>query len=260
MKLHWLTDDIQPFPDTASAWGAGSDAPGLLAAGGSLSPQSLLQAYRRGIFPWFNEKQPILWWSPDPRMVLHTQEFKVSRSLRKTLTAFRRSMRCEIRIDSAFRQVMGHCAQTPRGGQQGTWITDDIIDAYGRWHEQGKAHSFETWIDGTLVGGLYGVGLGRMFFGESMFSHRTDASKIALAALVAFCRAHGIGLIDCQQNTAHLSSLGGRTLSRTEFEAHLQAHVDLPQIADWSYHPAMWEHLLPTLAISNPLAPRPVPP
>ncbi len=246
MMLPWLTHENQPFPDTATAWGSDTEAPGLVAAGGSLCPERLLQAYQRGIFPWFNENQPILWWSPDPRMVLYTQDFKLSRSLRKTLTVFRRSMRCEIRIDTAFRQVMGHCAQTPRGGQHGTWITNDIIDAYGQWHEQGMAHSVETWIDGSMLGGLYGVSLGRMFFGESMFSHRTDASKIALAALVAFCREHGIALIDCQQNTAHLSSLGGRTLSRIHFEAHLQAHVDQPNIADWSYHPAMWEHILLT--------------
>lgn len=253
--LTWLNHANEPFPDTRMAWPEGSEAPGLLAAGGRLTPERLMQAYTRGIFPWFNIDQPVLWWSPDPRMVLFTDHFKVSRSLRKTLSAFRRSMRCEVRIDSAFRQVMTHCAQTPREGQDGTWITSDIIDAYCQWHEQGVAHSVETWVDGTLVGGLYGVGLGRMFFGESMFAHRTDASKIALAALVAFCRTHHVPMIDCQQRTSHLTSLGGQALPRATFEAQLRTQVGRPAITDWSYHPAMWEQVLPATAPNAPAPP-----
>ncbi len=244
LRLHWLQHADDPFPDTRQALPPGSEAPGLLAAGGQLTTKRLTQAYQRGIFPWFNENQPVLWWSPDPRMVLFTDAFKISRSLRKTLSAFRRSVDCEIRIDSAFHQVMIHCARTPRPGQDGTWISPAMIDAYCRWHALGAAHSVETWIEGELVGGLYGVGLGHMFFGESMFSHRTDASKIALAALVAFCRAHQVPMIDCQQHTAHLSSLGGQTLARADFEMHLNSHVTQPDIGDWTYHPSLWDQVL----------------
>src|SRR5688572_19590849 len=191
------------FPDPSYA-----DPSGLLGVGGDLEPERVLLAYRSGVFPWYSEGQPILWWSPDPRMVLFTDEFKVSRSLRKTLRHFNLDSRCEIRIDSAFRRVITACASTPRDGQAGTWILPEMIDAYCDWHAEGAVHSFETWIDGQLVGGLYGINLGRMFYGESMFSHRADASKIATAALVAFCRTHGVALIDCQQRTRHLASLG----------------------------------------------------
>jgi leucyl/phenylalanyl-tRNA--protein transferase len=253
----WLQAD-DPFPDTRRALPAGSEAPGLLAAGAELTPARLTQAYTRGIFPWFNEDQPVLWWSPDPRMVLFTDDFKVSRSLRKTLSAFRRALNCEVRIDSAFRQVMTHCAQVPREGQDGTWISPAMQDAYCEWHAQGVAHSVETWVDGVLVGGLYGIGLGRMFFGESMFSHRTDASKVALAALVGFCRVHQVPMIDCQQRTPHLASLGADTVTREAFEAHLNSRIGLPGIQDWSYHPALWEQVLnpdPGTGTPRPTAP-----
>lgn len=245
----WLSGPGTAFPDTRLALHASSQAPGLLAAGGELSPARLTQAYSRGIFPWYNEGQPVLWWSPDPRMVLWIHDFKVSRSLRKTLAHFRRSQHCEVRVDSAFREVMEHCARTPRAGQDGTWIQPEMIDAYVSWHALGRAHSVETWVDSELVGGLYGVGLGRMFFGESMFSHRTDASKVALAALVALCRAHHVPLIDCQQRTPHLGSLGATTLERADFEDHLAAHVNEPDVGDWSYHPALWSHILDAAAL-----------
>lgn len=242
--ITWLRHDGDPLPPSGLALGPDSEAPGLLAAGGRLTPQRLAEAYRRGIFPWYSEGQPVLWWSPDPRMVLMTADFRLTRSLRKTLARFARSPGCEVRIDSAFRTVMRHCAATPREGQNGTWIVDDIVEAYSAWHAQGAVHSVETWVDGTLVGGLYGVGIGRMFFGESMFSHRTDASKIALAALVCFCRQHGIDMIDCQQHTRHLASLGARDIPRAEFEARVAQRRELPPPAEWTYHEAMWRWLL----------------
>jgi len=240
--IPWLEADA-PFPDTANALGPETDAPGLLAAGGELSPARLRAAYSRGIFPWFSPGQPVLWWSTDPRMVLPVAEFKISRSLRKTLNKVQRSFDCEIRIDHSFDTVMQACAQTPRDGQSGTWIVPQMRQVYGQWHRQGHVHSFETWVGGELVGGLYGVSIGRMFFGESMFAWRTDASKIALAALVAFCRAHGIDLIDCQQQTSHLATLGARPLPRAEFEAHLRGVVDLPTPAIWTYDEAIWSHI-----------------
>lgn len=241
--IPWLRHPLDPLPDTRLALGTDSDAPGLLAAGGELTPQRLTEAYGKGVFPWYSEGQPILWWSPDPRMVLFVDEFKLSRSLRKTVKHFAFDKRCEIRIDSAFRRVITACASTPRDGQAGTWIVPEMIDAYCEWHKRGTVHSFETWVDGELVGGLYGINLGHMFFGESMFSHRTDASKIATAALVCFCRQHGIALIDCQQRTRHLASLGAREIPRSQFEALITPRIREPAIGDWTYHPAMWAHL-----------------
>jgi leucyl/phenylalanyl-tRNA--protein transferase len=204
------------------AWGEDSDAPGLLAAGGSLETPTLCKAYAHGIFPWFSEGQPILWWSPDPRMVLQVSEFKLHRSLRKTLQKFRLSPACEIRIDTAFDAVIQACSNSAREGQSGTWIVPEMVQAYRALHRAGFAHSVETWIDGQLVGGLYCVALGKAVFGESMFARTTDASKIALAALVCFGRRHGVGLIDCQQNTRHLASLGAHEISRADFLDRVQ--------------------------------------
>jgi leucyl/phenylalanyl-tRNA--protein transferase len=232
--LNWI-DETLPLPPATSAWGPDSDAPGLVAAGGRVTPQRLLEAYRQGIFPWYSVGQPVLWWSPDPRMVLPTADFKLSASLRKTLRRFLRTPGCELRMDSDFRGVMQACAQTPREGQDGTWIVPAMVDAYSEWHEAGHVHSLETWVDGELVGGLYFVAIGRMCFGESMFSRRTDASKLALAALVAACRVRGISLIDCQQNTAHLASLGAVEITRQVFLAHVQRAVAEPLERDWSY-------------------------
>ena len=160
--ISWLRGPLDPLPDTRQALPPRSDAPGLLAAGGELTPQRLEEAYSRGIFPWYSEGQPILWWSPDPRMVLLTQNFRITRSLRKTLVRFCRTPGCEIRIDHAFVRVIEACAQSPRDGQAGTWIVPEMIDAYTILHRLGKAHSIETWIDGELVGGLYGVSLGQI--------------------------------------------------------------------------------------------------
>jgi leucyl/phenylalanyl-tRNA--protein transferase len=243
--IAWLHSAGDSLPDTRLALPAGSEAPGLLAAGGELTPQRLAEAYSKGVFPWYSAGQPVLWWSPDPRMVLWVAEFKLARSLRKTLARFARSPVCEVRVDSAFDQVINACASTPREGQAGTWIVSDMVQAYSRWHALGAVHSFETWIDGELAGGLYGVGIGRMFFGESMFSRRTDASKIALAALVCFCREHGIELIDCQQRTGHLASMGGGELPRLAFEAALSERCTRPAPTAWTYHQRFWKHLLP---------------
>lgn len=245
--IAWLPDDPDdrtPFPPTSAALGVHSEAPGLLAAGGPLSLWRLEQAYRHGIFPWYSRGQPVLWWSPDPRMVLPVAEFRLHRSLRQALRRFLATPGCEIRFDSAFEQVIAACASTPREGQRGTWIVPALRRAYTEWHRAGAVHSVETWVDGRLVGGLYGVNLGRMFFGESMFSHATDASKIALAALVAFCRAHGIALIDCQQATGHLASLGAREWPREAFERHLALTLGSEAPPRWTYDPAHWAQLL----------------
>ncbi len=241
--IAWLRGPDDPLPETQRALLLGSDAPGLLAAGGQLSPQRLTEAYSKGVFPWYSEGQPVLWWSPDPRMVLSTDEFRLTRSLRKTVRRFAASPNCELRVDSAFRRVITACARAPREGQDGTWIVPEMVEAYCAWHALGRTHSFETWIDGELVGGLYGVSLGRMFFGESMFAERSDASKIAMAALVCFCREHHVAMIDCQQHTGHLATLGAREVRRPEFEARLTRSLRQPPIVDWTYDLALWRHL-----------------
>jgi leucyl/phenylalanyl-tRNA--protein transferase len=205
------------------------DPNGLLAAGDDLTTPRLLQAYERGIFPWFGEGDPVLWWSPDPRMVLATDEIRVSRSLRKTI----RSGRFRVTADMAFPQVMAACAE-PRPDQDGTWITRDVFEAYCALAALGVAHSIETWQDDALVGGLYGVAIGRMFFGESMFARRSDASKVALVHGVRQLHRWGFPLIDCQMSTAHLASLGARTISRAEFLAVVRTQVTQPPV------PAPW--------------------
>lgn len=242
--LHWI-DDSMPLPPARAALGPETEVPGLVAAGGVLHPRRLEEAYRSGIFPWYSAGQPVLWWSPDPRMVLHTAEFRLSASLRKTLRRFLRTPGCTIRFDSAFEQVIQACAGTPREGQDGTWIVPAMQQAYTDWHHAGRVHSVETWVDGELVGGLYFVGIGRMCFGESMFSRRSDASKIALAAFVAACRARGVALVDCQQNTGHLASLGGREIARSEFLAHLTRSLGAAEPQDWTYDESAWALLWP---------------
>ena len=199
---------------------------GLLCAGGDLSPERILQAYRRGIFPWYSVGEPILWWSPDPRMVLVPAQFKISRSLRRTL----RRDDYRVKLDSDFPAVIRACATKPRQGQSGTWITAEMRAAYGLLHELGFAHSVETWVDDKLVGGLYGLAIGRMFYGESMFAHATDASKIALAHLTRFLSAQGFGLIDCQMNTPHLASLGAREITRSVFLGQLRTLTAIPPL------------------------------
>ena len=236
--IPWLESDT-PFPDVSEALTV--DAPGLLAAGADLSPQRLLLAYQNGIFPWFSEGQPILWWSTDPRMVLLTEQFKVSDSLKKTLRKVERSRveggpgsdrRWDVRFDTAFEEVMRACA-APRRDGPGTWISEDIIDGYTGLHQMGYAHSSEVWLDGELVGGAYGVCIGRMFYGESMFARVSDASKVALAYLVSFLRGHGVRMIDCQQETGHLASLGAAPIPRSRFLEHLRAAIREPAITQW---------------------------
>lgn len=239
--LPWL-EPGQDFPPVEEAWGQGDPAPGLLAAGGVLDVPTLVAAYTRGIFPWYSAGQPVLWWSTDPRMVLQTADFRCHRSLRKTLQKLMTSGRLEIRVDHDFDRVIRACAQTPRTGQDGTWILPAMAQAYARLHRAGMAHSVETWIDGDMVGGLYCVNVGAMVYGESMFSRMPDASKIALAALVAFCRVKRIPLIDCQQNTAHLASLGGSLMPRRDFVQHLK--MALPLAAPtWEFRPVYWDAL-----------------
>jgi leucyl/phenylalanyl-tRNA--protein transferase len=223
--IPWL-DRATPFPPLARAL---KEPNGLLAVGGDLSPGRLLDAYRHGIFPWFAAGDPILWWSPDPRMVLFPAELKVSRSLAKTL----RNRRYEVRFDHDFDAVIRSCA-APRDGQPETWITAEMRAAYGRLHTLGYAHSVETWIDGELAGGLYGVAVGAAFFGESMFTRVRDASKIALVHLVERLRAAGFGMIDCQMRTAHLSSLGAREIPRAEFAKRLK------ELVDYGHAPGRW--------------------
>jgi leucyl/phenylalanyl-tRNA--protein transferase len=223
--IPWLGHDT-PFPPVESAL---KHPNGLLAAGGDLSPERLLEGYRRGIFPWFSEGDPILWWSPDPRMVLFPDELKVSRSFAKTL----RNGRYEVRLDSAFEQTVAGCA-APRKGETGTWITAEMCEAYLGLHRLGYAHSVETWIEGELAGGLYGVAVGRVFFGESMFSRARDASKIALAALVARLKSEDFGLIDCQMRTRHLETLGAREIPRRRFSRLVE------ELVHYSRAPAAW--------------------
>jgi len=237
----------QPFPPIDQAWPANSPAAGLLAVGGMLDVPTLVNAYEHAVFPWFNEGEPTLWWSPDPRMVLHTDRFRLHRSLRRTLARFRADPRCELRVDTAFEQVMLGCARVPRPGQRGTWIGQRMLEAYVQLHEAGHAHSVETWIDGRLVAGLYCVTVGRAVFGESMFTLVTDGSKMALAGLVAFCRVRGLPLIDCQQNTAHLASLGATEIPRADFARAVQALALEPAPA-WRFEPVYWDALLSSAA------------
>ena len=240
--LTWLAPH-QAFPPPHEAWPTGSAAPGLLAAGGVLDVATLCQAYRQGIFPWFSDGQPVLWWSPDPRMVLTTSQFRLHRSFKKVLQQFRRSRECEIRIDSAFSQVIRACASSPRDGQCGTWIVAPMVEAYEALHRAGFAHSVETWIDGQLRGGLYCVAIGKAVFGESMFTRVDNASKIALAALASFCQYHGIAQIDCQQNTHHLAFMGAAEVARAVFLANVASSASQAP-PDGRFDPLYWESLL----------------
>lgn len=253
-RLPWLQpgDD---FPPVSHAWDKADDAPGLLAAGADLRVETLKTAYAQGIFPWFSEGQPILWWSPDPRMVLRVAEFKLHRSLRKALQTFLQTPGCEIRINHDFAAVIAGCANAPREGQGGTWILPEMQAAYLALHRAGHAHSIETWMGGKLIGGLYCTAIGQAVFGESMFAHQSNASKFALCALVALCRAQGIEMIDCQQNTAHLASLGAREMPREAFctivnEASRQQALPWPaqlnaQSVEWKLLDSRLPHSFP---------------
>lgn len=227
MALTWVQAH-EPLPLACHA-----DEHGLVAAGMDLSPSRLLAAYREGLFPWYNPGDPVLWWSTDPRMVLRTNDFHLSRSLRKKLRHVQAqehlaAPHLQISCNLAFKQVIEACAST-RQYHSGTWISPEIIETYHAMHRQGYAHSLEAWVDGVLAGGLYGINVGGMFFGESMFSRQTDSSKICLAYLVDLLSRSGMSWIDCQQETAHLATLGARPIARAEFINELYAVRDMPQ-------------------------------
>lgn len=223
--LTWLKRDNFSFPPLETAL---REPNGLLAAGGDLQPERLLAAYRHGCFPWYQEGQPLLWWSPDPRTVLFPDELHVSRSLRKRM----RHGDYQVTFDKAFAEVIQGCAG-PRSYADGTWITTPMQDAYIRLHEMGVAHSVEVWQQGQLVGGLYGLAMGELFFGESMFSRATDASKVGFVTLVERLREWGFALVDCQMPTRHLESFGARSIPRAAFAEALAMHLDRPSAADW---------------------------
>jgi len=225
-----------PFPPVDTAL---RDPDGLLAAGGDLSTERLLDAYARGIFPWFGDDDPVLWWSPDPRMVLWLRDLHVSRSLRRLI----RAVHYTVTLDAAFPQVMAACAE-PRDAEGGTWITAGMMDAYNRLAEIGHAHSVEVWSGGELAGGVYGVALGRMFYGESMFTRRRDASKVALVYLARQLERWGFEFVDCQMSTAHLASLGAREIPRAEFLQHVDRLVHLPAVPPpWALEADLMEAL-----------------
>lgn len=236
--IPWLEGD-SPFPDVSQALTEAQGAPGLLAAGADLSPPRLLDAYRHGIFPWYSEGQPILWWSTDPRMVLMTENLKIADSLQRNYRKAQRDPRWEFRFNSAFRAVMLGCA-APRRDQPGTWITSDIIEAYCTLHRLGYAHSSEAWLDGELVGGAYGICLGKMFYGESMFARVSDASKMAFLHLVQHLRQQGVKMIDCQQETAHLARFGAKPIPRSQFISEMS----LAQIAGTVEFPTAAKNLI----------------
>jgi leucyl/phenylalanyl-tRNA--protein transferase len=222
-----IIDEPVAFPSPRFA---GKD--GLLAIGGDLSEKRLLLAYRMGIFPWFSDDQPILWWSPDPRLVLYPDEIRISKSLKKVI----KKKMFHLTMDTAFEEVINACAQVPRADDQGTWIVKDMIDAYCRLHEAGFAHSVEAWYKGKLAGGLYGISLGKSFFGESMFTYMSNASKVAFAALVAYLRELSFDMIDCQVATAHLIRFGAIEISRDRFLDELEHSLDAPtRRGKWSF-------------------------
>lgn len=225
MPVFRLTEDLV-FPPTDLA-----ERDGLLAVGGDLTPERLLLAYRKGIFPWYTEETPILWWSPDPRLVLFPAELRISNSLRRVL----RKNVFAVTFDRAFLEVIRGCGGTRRAADDGTWIVPEMVEAYHRLHQLGYAHSVESWYDGELVGGLYGVALGRVFYGESMFTRKSDASKVALVHLVEYLSRHGYDLIDCQVTTAHLKSMGAREIPRRKFLELLVRSIGEPM------HGGSWE-------------------
>lgn len=231
-KIHWLLPDDPPdsFPDVAKAL---RDPDGLLAIGGNLTPERIILAYRRGIFPWYDEGQPIMWWSPDPRAVIFPDEFHVSRSLRRTL----RKGTYTVSIDQCFNEVITNCANSRF--ETGTWITDEMLATYRQLHDLGHAHSVETWRGNRLVGGMYGLAIGRIFFGESMYSAAPDASKVALARLVHLLQHTEVKLLDCQVVSDHLLTLGMRPIPRKSFIGYLDQYVDCePAVSAWEEPPA----------------------
>lgn len=248
--LHWLSADT-PFPAVDEAWGSNTPHPGLLAAGGVVDSAHLKAAYAQGIFPWYSPHSPPLWWCPDPRMVLQPRNFRLRRSLAKTLRRFAQDPSAHIRIDTAFSQVIDACSHIPRDGQDGTWIVEDIKSAYTELHREGLAHSVEVWREDRLVAGLYCVAIGRAVFGESMFTTENDGSKIALTALVLLCRRHQVAMIDCQQNTKHLAFMGGFEVPRQQFLDAVRAGIKQPAMR-WEFSQEDWADIIPLSEITSP--------
>ena len=240
-ELPWIVEG-QPLPKVSGAWDASTPAPGLLAASSDLSAQRLMDAYAEGVFPWFNVGQPVLWWSPDPRMVLQTRDFRFHRSLQQSLKRWSTNPDFELCFDRDFAQVIRRCATSPRAGQKGTWIVPQMVAAYEDLHSTGLAHSCELRIRGELVAGLYFVALGHAVFGESMFTTVTDGSKMALACLVSVCLQHGVCAIDCQQNTRHLALMGAREIPRSDFLRGVHAGREQAPI-DWARQSFNWTAL-----------------
>ncbi|HEX4855451.1 MAG TPA: leucyl/phenylalanyl-tRNA--protein transferase [Limnobacter sp.] len=234
--LPWLESPTD-FPETTQALDYPS---GLLAASGEITADWLMASYPKGIFPWYSPGEPVLWWSTSPRAVLYTHEFKLHRSLAKAIRRVRETGDHAIRLDTAFEQVMRACAE-PRPGQDGTWITEEIIQAYLELHRRGFAHSVEHWQGKQLIGGLYCVAIGKMIYGESMFSRQTDASKIAFASFVYWLKASNVHIIDCQQATRHLMSMGARTVSRQVFEAEIAESISKPALS-WESRELEWTY------------------
>lgn len=241
-ELTWL-EAGQALPSPELAWGPRTPAPGLVAASQDLSADRLIESYSQGIFPWYSTGQPVLWWSPDPRMVLQPQQFRLHRSVRQALKRVRQQPGWSLSFDRDFEQVIRRCSQALRPGQNGTWIVPDMLRAYQDLHRMGLAHSAELWQNGELVAGLYFVALGHAVFGESMFTTVNDGSKMALALLVSVCLHHDIGAIDCQQNTQHLAFMGAREIPRAEFVAQLQQARHLPPV-DWAAQSLYWDLLM----------------
>ena len=243
-QIAWLGPH-DPFPNPLTEADPDPSVPGLIAVSENIYSGQLARAYQQGIFPWYSDNQPILWWSPDPRMVLKPNEFKCSESLRKIIRSFCQNAQSQIVVDDDFGAVIRSCATSTRKNQDGTWITHEIIDAYTALYEQGNAHSIAVTEDGQLIGGLYCVAFGGMVFGESMFSRKTNASKIALAALSAWCLQNGVSMIDCQQETAHLLSLGAAPMPRKAFLEQLQISINQTKIEkSWTFNKAVLHHWL----------------
>jgi leucyl/phenylalanyl-tRNA---protein transferase len=248
VSIPWL-DSGEPLPAPERAGGAETEVPGLLAASAAIELPRLIQAYRSGIFPWYNADQPVLWWSPNPRMVLQVADFRLHRSLRQHITQGLRSGHLEVRVDVDFEHVIHACANARRDGQRSTWIVPELTATYIALHRQGMAHSVETFWQGQRVGGLYAVNMGGMVYGESMYSEQTNASKVALAALVALCRRSGMPAIDCQQETQHLAFMGAQAMPRGDFLNLVRHAVERPAPA-WKFSPDMWTHLDPRLGLA----------
>jgi leucyl/phenylalanyl-tRNA---protein transferase len=242
--IAWLGPQ-DTFPNPLLVADPDPSVPGLIAVSERIYPNQLLQAYQLGIFPWYSDHQPVLWWSPDPRMILKPENFRCSHSLKKNIRQFLEDPHSEILVDADFAAVIRSCATSSRKDQDGTWITHEIMDAYGTLHQQGYAHSLAIMESSQLIGGLYCVAIGNMIFGESMFSRKPNASKLALAALSAWALQQGVAMIDCQQETAHLKSLGAAPIPRQDFLEQLRVSLNQSNIEkSWNFNKNILVHYL----------------